>query len=307
MTNGLSAAAQPHAGVAEPAPDRIVSVSMAPYDGYHLAQALASLASIGATHVEPAFIVGYTDPFTEDAFLPERAAQFRRQVEASGLGCLAMSSHMDLGAPGALEIFTRRMEFAAGIGARVIATNAAIRPNAAAFFSSMETLVPLAERLGIVIALENPGDGRDNVFNTAADGLELVARFGSPHVRLNYDAANTASHRPSFGDFAADAILALPASAHAHIKDLCATDKGWFFTPIGDGVIGCDRILDALVQYRGLPVSIEMPLRFHRNAKAQPVRREQPVPLAEIEAALSRSLAFVRERLGRNQGRGRLP
>ena len=47
--------------------DRIVSISGAPYDGYPAPHMLDSLASIGATHVEPAFIVGYTEPFDESA------------------------------------------------------------------------------------------------------------------------------------------------------------------------------------------------------------------------------------------------
>jgi hypothetical protein len=37
----------------------IISISTAPYDGYEIPAMLDSVASCGATHVEPAFIVGY--------------------------------------------------------------------------------------------------------------------------------------------------------------------------------------------------------------------------------------------------------
>lgn len=53
-----------------------------------------------------------------------------------------------------------------------------------------------AEQLGLIIGLENPGDGSDNLINTAADGIALLDTLGYPHLRLNYDAANTVSHRP---------------------------------------------------------------------------------------------------------------
>lgn len=276
---------------------RVLSVSTAPYDGHPMPAALDSLARIGASHVEPAFIVGYTEPFDESAFLPDRIAEFRRWMADAGLGCHAMSTHIDLGLPDAVEVFTNRMAFAAGVGARIVCTNAAARSHEAAFLRNVEPLLRRADGFDLVIALENPGDGSDNLIDTAADGIDLVRRIGSPRLALNYDAANTASHRPEIGDFAGDAIRALPASAHAHLKDVRRTGEGWFFAPIGDGGIGCGRILAALAGRPGLPVSIELPLRLHRGPDAKPVRRAEPVPLATLEAAVARSLRIVRHAL----------
>ncbi|KQT83840.1 hypothetical protein ASG48_10590 [Aurantimonas sp. Leaf443] len=276
---------------------RIVSVSAAPYDGHPLPVALESLARIGASHVEPAFIVGYTEPFDETAFLPSRVAAYRRALREAGLGCHAVSSHIDLGLPDAVEVFTGRLAFAADIGARIICTNAAARAREGAFRRNMDILLRRAEGFDVVIALENPGDGSDNLFNVAADGLDLVRRFASPYLKLNYDAANTASHRPMLADFAGDAIEALPASAHAHIKDLIREEAGWFFTAIGRGTIGCDRILAALRDYPDLPVSIELPSRIHRGPDARPLRQAMPVPLAAIERDLAASLEAVTARL----------
>ncbi|MBB3937312.1 sugar phosphate isomerase/epimerase family protein [Aureimonas phyllosphaerae] len=276
---------------------RIVSVSAAPYDGYEPAEAFDSLARLGATHVEPAFIVGYTEPFDEAVFTDGRAGAYRRLIEASGLDCFAMSSHIDLGLPDAVDVFSGRMRFARAIGARIVATNAAARAHELAFLRNMESLLRLADELDVAIALENPGDGSDNLLNTAADGLALVRRFGRERLGLNYDAANTASHRPALEDFAADAIEAMPACIHIHVKDLVRDDNGWHFTAIGEGTIGCGRILDACRERPALPVSLELPLRLHRRPDAQPVRRSEPVPLPEIETALARSLTFVRDKL----------
>lgn len=276
---------------------RVISVSAAPYDGYAVPEAFDSLASCGVDAVEPAFIVGYTEPFDETAFTPAAAARYRDWLGQSGLACRAMSSHIDLGLPDAMDVFRGRMDFARAIGARVIATNAAVRSLADGFFRNIEPLLRHAETLGLVIGLENPGDGRDNLFNTAADGLALMARIDSPHLRLNYDPANTASHAPDGPDPARDAIMALPGCAHMHIKDVRRSSEGWFFESLGHGDIDCAALLQAIAAVPALPISIELPLRLHRRPDAQPVRRATPVGRATIEAAVRDSLAFVRHHL----------
>jgi sugar phosphate isomerase/epimerase len=276
---------------------RILSISTAPYDGYEFPAALDSIASCGATHVEPAFIVGYTEPFDEEAFNEKNAKQYAGWLRQSGLACFAFSSHIDLGQPDADRIFARRMDFAGALGAKVINTNAAIRDYEKSFFRNIETLAAHAERLGMIIALENPGNGEDNVFNVAREGVDLVERLGSPYVRLNYDAGNTVSHRPGQVDPAQDALAAMPACAHVHIKDVQTRPEGYFFVPLGDGEVGCATILKAMRSRDDLNLAIEVPLRLHRNLAARPVRRSSRVDLSEIETTLCRCLTFVRDQL----------
>ena len=192
------------------------------------------------------------------------------------------------------------MDFAAALGAKVINTNAAARAWSDRFFRNIEPLVRHAEQLGLVIGLENPGDGSDNLINTAADGIALLEQLGYPSLRLNYDAANTVSHRPPGRPGgvipADDALLAMPYCGHVHIKDAKVTPDGYFFTPLGEGDIDCARIVQAVAK-TDLNLAVELPLRLHRGPNAQPVRRPEPVPLAEIEAVVRASLAFVKHHL----------
>ncbi|MDR0439714.1 MAG: sugar phosphate isomerase/epimerase [Candidatus Accumulibacter sp.] len=281
--------------------ERILSVSGAPYDGYEFPEMLESLAACGVTHVEPAFIVGYTEPFDESAFTEAKARQSLAWLRDSGLACHVFSSHIDLGREDAIEVFKGRMDFAARLGARFINTNAAARANGERFFRNIEALARHAERLGMIICLENPGDGSDNLINTAADGIALLNRLKHDRIRLNYDAANTISHRP-FGRPggvvpADDALLATPYCGHAHIKDARVTPAGYFFVPLGEGDIGCERILRAVAAQTDLDISIEIPLRLHRSPNAQPIRRAAPVPRAEIETVVRAALAFVQRHL----------
>lgn len=270
---------------------RSISISAAPYDGYPFPRVLESLAACGATHVEPAYIVGYTEAFDESAFTPAKALQNAAWLRESGLRCHAFSSHIDLGRADAVSVFTGRMDFAAQLGAKVINTNAAARSNEKRFFANIEPLARHAESLGMTIGLENPGDGSDNLFNTAEEGLRLLDSIGHPNVALNYDAGNTISHRPAVNP-AHDALLALPRCVHTHIKDVRGTPAGWFFMPLGQGDIDCASILQAVAQ-TDINLSIEIPLRLHRGADAKPSRAPYRVPLADIETVIRRALRYV--------------
>ncbi len=268
-----------------------VSISAAPYDGYPFPAVLDSMASCGVRFVEPAFIVGYTEPFDEATFSSENARQYRAWLDASGLACYAFSSHIDLGRADAVEVFTRRMAFAAALGTRVINTNAAVRGNTEQFFANITPLARAAEAMGMIIGLENPGNGEDNLFNNAEEGLALIRDLDLPAIRMNYDPGNTASHRPGKIDAVADAVAAIPGCAHFHVKDV-VTDDGWRFVPPGSGDIGYDPIMQALADAK-LPFGVELPLRMRRLPNAQPVRAAEPIPLPQIEAEIRACLEYV--------------
>jgi len=274
---------------------RIISVSGAPYDGHPVPAMLASIARYGASHVEPAFIVGYTEPFDETAFSAEQIRKWRGWLADSGVACHAMSAHIDLGRDNAVDIFRGRMDFARALGAEVINTNAASRRFEKRFFANIAVLARHAESLGLKIGLENPGDGSDNLLNVASDGPGLLDRIGHPSVGLNYDAGNTISHRPEVSPLD-DALAAMPACVHTHIKDVRRDSSGYYFTPLGDGMVECGRILRA-VAGTALNLSIEIPMRLHRGPDAQPGRAPHRVPMGDVETVLGAALKFVQQNL----------
>ena len=285
----LSSALRDNAG------QRIISISGAPYDGYSFPHMLESLKKIGATHVEPAFIVGYTEPFDESTFTEKNATEYANWLKEFGIGCFAFSSHIDLGREDAIEVFLGRMDFARRIGARVINTNASARATEKRFFENISVLARHAEKLDMLIGLENPGDGSDNLLNTAADAAGLLARINHPRVGLNYDAGNTISHRPNV-DSTQDALEAMQHCLHTHIKNVQVRPEGYFFSPLDAGVADCAAIVQA-VRPTNLSLSIEMPLRLHRKPDSKPNRSLERVPLETIEAALKKAMQFVSQQL----------
>jgi len=275
-----------------------IAVSTVAYDGYGLARACESLARLGATHVEPAFLGAFDRNGIAPDFSQAGAAATASMIAGSGLACQAMTMTFDLGALRAAPAMLRRMEFAWRAGARVVNVLAPPRRRERAFLANIEEIVRQAGSLGVRLGLENPGDGIASVMDAAADAASLVERFGSDSLGVNYDLGNRATHAPD-QDPVQDAVEALPHCINVHLKDLRRTPQGCFFTAIGQGQIDCGALLDAIQARRSAPpVTIELPLRLHRRPDATLSRARYRAPLADIEAAIDVSLRYVLQRLG---------
>ena len=278
--------------------DNPIIISTAAYDGYNLAVALREIADAGIEFVEIAFIEGYTDPFKEDDFNDKNAEKIRSLLADNKLRCLSFSSHMDLAIPGVVEVFANRMTFAKRVGVRYIISNAAPIQKKERFMENIRKLGRKAEELGIIIALENPGDGKPNLMDSGEPAARIIEEIGLDSVRINYDFGNLLSHcfekiRPE-----TDYLVAQAVTAHYHIKDVASDDAGWYFTPIGKGTIDYVTILKQLAELPGkIPLSLEIPLRVRRAPDASPRRADHPVDLGEIRRVVRESVAFVKQAL----------
>jgi sugar phosphate isomerase/epimerase len=271
------------------------SFSTAPFDGYPLEVAFEEIAAAGGTHAEPAFIQGYTDPFTEEIFTEGHAREIRTKLAAAGLGVFAVSCHMDLGVRDAADVFARRMTFVKEIGADLIVTNAAVVENRQGFMQTIRQLSRRGQELELTIALENPGDGRPNLLDSAKDALKLLEELKLPRVGLNYDPGNTVSHLPGRLNPVADGLIALPSAVFMLLKDVRRTPDGYFFTPLGEGDLDYAPLLAAMAAERSdLRFSVEIPARLHRGPDAQPVRAAEPVPLERIRPLLNSTIGYLR-------------
>ena len=273
------------------APDtRPVAVSTALFDGYAMDVAIDEIAASGASHVEPAYIRGYVE-FDESAFSGSAASAMARLLGEAGLSSIAVSAHLDMALPEAADMLRRRLAFARHIGARYVITNTGSRSGADTICRTLEAVLPFCEQAGVGLALENPGHGEGDLIGNGAEGLVLVAKFGSPYLRLNYDVGNIYTYSREALLPENDIADALPAIAHLHLKDVASDESGWRFTPLGEGSINYSALWGQIPA--DLPIGIELPLRLERPGRSDPVRRAEPLPLPQLRAALQRSLAFV--------------
>ena len=272
---------------------RPLAVSLVAFDGHPVEAALDAIAASGATHAEPAFIDGTMD-FTEDDFTEGAAMALAGRIAAAGLGCLAVSAHMDCGAARAAARLIRRVRFAAALGAGSVITNSARTDRRAALAATLDQALPVAEACGVTIAFENPGHGASDLLATGRNAQSLLASLASPRVAFNYDPGNVLTNGEGAARPEAEFSAALPACARLHVKDMAQVGDHWVYGAIGDGAIGWRAML-AIVP-ASLPVCVELPLRQVRPV-GHPPRRGPPTDLALIRGAVARSMAFMRGEL----------
>jgi len=276
-----------------------LSVSTVAYDGQPLEVACASLVSLGIGVIEIAYIEGYSQAFDESVFDASNARAVRRTLSEAGLTCRALSAHFDLSRAGGGDALRRRLDFAAEVGAQMVATVSGPAVRREAFRQNLAQALERAEQVGVVIALENPADDSDATINDGADAAQIAAALAHPLVRINYDPGNFLTHRPGRAAHV-DMEPALPYCIGLHLKDLRAEGDGWVHTALGDGTIRWDELFDRLAPLTPSPfLSIEIPTRMRRDGRGRIVLDSATPPLAEVEALLVRSKTLVEAQIAR--------
>ena len=276
---------------------RQISVSTVVYDGYPISTAFEHLARLGITLVEPAYIKGYM-VFTEDDFEKPAAATMKALLKQYELSSLAISAHMDTGAADAEAMLARRIRFTSEIGGRYTITNSTTQDRRPLLMKTLDANLRLAEKLGVIIALENPGHGNSNIMMDAERGAELVRSFNSPFLRMNYDTSNALTCTEGGTRPETDIDFALPVASHIHLKDVVRGADRWRYVAIGAGEIDYARLLAKLRSLSDIPLTIELPLRLERKFHQEPERHADLCSLTSIEEAIKKSWNCCAQALG---------
>lgn len=271
-----------------------ISIHTGAFDGYDLSVVLPAITAMGARCVELGFVMGYSGAFDEELFDPSNARRIVRRLAEAGVEAPGISAQIDLTADDAVPLFKRRLEFARAVGAHIVVTNSGTPDRRRQFDRNIAELSEYAGSLGLVIALENPGDGLEDIVNDGPTGAQLVESLRSDSVRLCYDTGNVIPHFKGRVRPEEDFRIALPYCAELHIKDVRCDDQGYHFPTLGEGVVALPRVLEQIAEQSVSPVlCIEIPTRVSRAPDASPRLAPTLLPLAEIETTLQRSLAHL--------------
>ena len=271
-----------------------LSVSTALFDGHPLEAAIEEIAAAGVRAIEFAFIQGYID-FDELSLTEAYGHALGQRAEAVGLKRIALSAHMDLGAPDAVEMLTRRLHFARACGAGILITNSSSRGQRDRVVDTIGRVLDTCRERSVVLALENPGDGDEQLIGSAQDASELLCDLDHDWVRFNYDFGNAYSFSGGRIRPEDDVVHAEDVLVYAHLKEIIRSDFGWSFAPIGGGELRWQAIFSRLDQIAPeLPIGLELPMRASRPDRNLPVVRRAALDLTEIRSALLRSVNFVR-------------
>ena len=273
----------------------VLSINTLAYEGYDLSTALQEIAKIGVSHVELGYTQGWTEGLTEEHFSEASAADINRLLSDLGLSSIALSAHIDLTTEAAVDELKRRIDFGKRLGAKIVNTKVGARSGLKQFEKNIEPIAEYAESVNIVIGLENPSEGTDQIITSGQTGAEVVKRIDSDFIKLNYDFGNAFTYSKGKVDPAFDYKNALPYACYLHLKDMSKIDDGWIFAQIGKGIVSYDTILKELVEENKLlPLSIEH-LFIYTATKDLIVQREAKAPeLSQISMSLKASYDYVK-------------
>ncbi len=273
-----------------------ISISSGAYNGHPMQTAFEEVARIGGTHLEMIFIHGFSNPFEESFFCDSSAKTVRKLYADNSLTCGAFAAHMDMSSPEAVAQFIARMDFAKAIGSDYMITYAAPLHREREFYKNMETFVKHAEDIDIIIAFENPGDGKRNIIEGGRSGAEVINKMNSPHVKFNYDFGNLMSQYREDVIPEEDILHVIENTVHLHVKDSRRVESGWEFPAVGDGDINFTPIFKEIApKCMDLPLCLEVPVTQVRDVYGKPSLTPIAPTIEEINETLKRSLNFARE------------
>ena len=272
----------------------IISINTLAFEGYDLFTGLQEIADIGGVQVELGYTRGFTEGLAETHFSEKAAAELDRRMSDLGLSGIVLSAHIDLTTHEAVDELKRRIDFGRRLGVRIVNTKVGPTSRLAQFERNIGPLAEFAESMDIIIGLENPAEGTDQIITSGESGAAVVSRIGSDYVRLNYDFGNSFTYSKGTIDPAVDYNAALPYACYLHLKDMKKRDGGWNFAGIGQGVVDYDKIFKELVRSNQLlPLSIEHLFHFTADEDFIVTRAPRTPPLAEIRQSLQNSIAYV--------------
>jgi sugar phosphate isomerase/epimerase len=275
--------------------DPAVSINTLAYEGYDLTTALGEIAKIGAGHVELGYTRGWTEGLTEEHFSQASAVDINRLLSDLGLSSVALSAHIDLTTEDAVDELKRRIDFGKRLGVKIVNTKVGAKSGRSQFEKNIEPIANYAESMNMIIGLENPSEGTDQIITSGQTGAEVVGRIDSDYIKLNYDFGNAFTYSKGAVDPASDYKKALPHACYLHLKDINKINDGWVFAQIGQGAVNYDTILKELVEEQKLlPLSIEH-LFIYAATKDLVVQRKAQAPeLSQISMSLKASYDYVK-------------
>lgn len=275
--------------------DSLLAVNTMIYRDFPLEDILPSVRRTGLSQVELSFTEGYMRFDEMKAFGSAASARVKSLLADTGISCRSVAAHIDLGVSDAYEKMMRRLEFSSEIGADIVITNSAQVDKEEILVSLLEKLSEQIAGTGLMIALENPGDGTSNLLSDGKAGAEFLRKHRIPQIVLNFDCNNAFSYNQGKYNVIEDAEAALPCSGSIHLKDMKQHEDEWFFTAIGEGDFRYDLFFRKYQEYgKPLPLVFELPIHMKRCPNWKMAPNGNPPGIGGIEKAIADSIRNVK-------------
>ena len=264
--------------------NQIIAINSNTYHGFSLEEAVRGIADAGFRYIELTATQGWTEHVFPDQPL-RRLLRVQDMLSDAGLVPIAMSGHINLTDPARARDFRDNIRMAGFFGCRYIVSSigeAHLKDrhtaDADATARCVAAFLPELEARDMTLVLET--HGRDH--GTGRVLADIVARIGSPRVRINYDTANVIFYGGV--DPVEDLKACVQDVAYLHIKDKAGPDDVWDFPAPGKGRVDFGGIFEVLRQAgNDSPFSVEIEFT-----------PEGPGSLQRVDQAVRDSAAFFR-------------
>lgn len=256
------------------------------YHTYSLEDALAGIAKAGFTSVELASVPGWTEHVRRDAE-DEEIGYVKQRLRQHGLAAVSLSGHSDLVSQGGIAEFRKALALAKKLDVAYVTTSTgghdassagSLHEQRTLFMEHIRPLADEAKALGITICLETHG----GLLATGVMSQALIEEIGKDNIGINYDPGNVVF----YGGVKPEEDIAASAAAvvHMHVKDQVGGKGVWNFPTTGTGEVAFDAIFGELAKV-GFDGVCSVEVEFQGDPMP---------PLAEIDAAMADSYAYVR-------------
>jgi sugar phosphate isomerase/epimerase len=225
------------------------------YHDYSLEDALRGISAAGFRYVELSATRGGCEHVPADSD-DEVVAALRQRLAYYGLQVSSVNGNLGLTTREGIELSKKAMSLASKLGAKIIVNTIGGPGNQedlAVFLASAGEVAEHARRCGVTLGIEIHGEHTGN----GALTLDVVRKVNHPNVKINYDTANCIYFSGTLPY--EDLRVAVPETAHIHLKDKIGGKGVWNFPLMGMGETDFARVFRILDEsgYAG-PFSIEV-------------------------------------------------
>mgnify|MGYP001218785544 FL=1 len=231
----------------------IVSGHTNTYHTYTLEQALDGIARAGYTHAELTAVPDWAD-FVRPTDDPGRV---RAQLDDAGLGCIAMSLHLEPADATSVDAARALVDWAGRFGLEHLNCALGDAPgDDDAWVGNVAELSMRAQDAGLSFNIEVHGP----LARTGAEVAALLDRLGEGAGGINYDTGNVEFYGGV--PMTSDLPGVIDRVRHFHLKDKLGGAGDWAFPALGGGHVDFAE-LRRLVAERETAPPMSVELEFH--------------------------------------------
>lgn len=263
------------------------------FRGYSFERSLGIAKEFGFETIEPGNIDFSFDQIKVEDVCDTYIDELKQIIDHYKMKVYAFSAHSDIHNESGFKRYLEKYKIAKAMGATVVVGNASPDDKKEEFISKMCNIKSLIEEDNKILVFETPGD-LDCTYKNAS---EAILELNHPQININYDCGNL--YFRSQGEIIPGKDIdkaIINKIKYFHIKDLKKKGEKIVYSPIGEGDINFDDVIDVLKQTDTSHVSLEIPVYLWSSKWQGLQMAPTPLKVDVIKYAIDKSQEYLLNR-----------